>query len=230
MSLFAIADLHLSFALNKPMDKFGDNWENHHLKIQNNWLNTVTDNDTVMILGDISWALKENMAEPDLIFIKNLPGKKILLKGNHDYWWDKIGFLNQKYSENMFFMQNNFTNYEDIAIVGTRGWLCPNDKNWTEHDLKMYERESQRLLMSFEMARADGFKEFIVIMHYPPTNDKKEPSAFTDIISSYNVKKVLYGHLHGENSFNASLKGIYNNIEYSLVSADYVNFTPIKII
>ena len=228
MSLYAIGDLHFSTAVNKPMNIFGDNWDNHEEKIINSWKSKVNEEDTVLIVGDTSWAINMNEAEEDLNIIHNLPGKKIYVKGNHDYWWRTVAKLNKLYDD-MSFLQNNFYQYEEYAICGTRGWICPNDVKFTEDDEKIYKREAHRLKLSLDAAKKAGFKKIIVITHYPPTNDKLDPSLFTEIYESYGVEKVVYGHLHGKESFKMGLKGIRNEVEYNLVSCDYVDFNLIKI-
>lgn len=228
MSLYAIGDLHFSTAVNKPMNIFGDNWDNHEEKIINSWKSKVNVEDTVLIVGDTSWAINMNEAEEDLNIIHNLPGKKIYVKGNHDYWWTTVAKLNKLYDD-MSFLQNNFYQYEEYAICGTRGWICPNDVKFTEDDEKIYKREAHRLKLSLDAAKKAGFKKIIVITHYPPTNDKLDPSLFTEIYESYGVEKVVYGHLHGKESFKMGLKGIRNEVEYNLVSCDYVDFNLIKI-
>lgn len=228
MSLYAIGDLHFSTAVNKPMNIFGDNWDNHEEKIINSWKSEVNEEDTVLIVGDTSWAINMNEAEADLNIIHNLPGKKIYVKGNHDYWWTTVAKLNKLYDD-MSFLQNNFYQYEEYAICGTRGWICPNDVKFTEDDEKIYKREAHRLKLSLDAAKKAGFKKIIVITHYPPTNDKLDPSLFTEIYESYGVEKVVYGHLHGKESFKMGLKGIRNEVEYNLVSCDYVDFNLIKI-
>lgn len=228
MSLYAIGDLHFSTAVNKPMNIFGDNWDNHEEKIINSWKNKVNEEDTVLIVGDTSWAINMNEAEADLNIIHSLPGKKIYVKGNHDYWWTTVAKLNKLYDD-MNFLQNNFYQYEEYAICGTRGWICPNDVKFTEDDDKIYKREAHRLKLSLDAAKKAGFKKIIVITHYPPTNDKLDPSLFTEIYESYGVEKVVYGHLHGKESFKMGLKGIRNEVEYNLVSCDYVDFNLIKI-
>lgn len=228
MSLYAIGDLHFSTAVNKPMNVFGDNWDNHEEKIINSWKSKVNEEDTVLIVGDTSWAINMNEAEEDLNIIHNLPGKKIYVKGNHDYWWTTVAKLNKLYDD-MSFLQNNFYQYEEYAICGTRGWICPNDVKFTEDDEKIYKREAHRLKLSLDAAKKAGFKKIIVITHYPPTNDKLDPSLFTEIYESYGVEKVVYGHLHGKESFKMGLKGIRNEVEYNLVSCDYVDFNLIKI-
>lgn len=228
MSLYAIGDLHFSTAVNKPMNIFGDNWDNHEEKIINSWKNQVKDDDIVLVVGDTSWGINMNEAEQDLDIIHKLPGKKIFVKGNHDYWWTTVTKLNKLY-ENMSFLQNNFYSYKDYAICGTRGWICPNDFKFTQEDEKIYKREAHRLKLSLDAAKKVGFKKIIVITHYPPTNDKLESSLFTNIYEEYCVEKVIYGHLHGKESFKMGLEGIRNEVEYKLVSCDYTNFNIIKI-
>ncbi|CEO13984.1 metallophosphoesterase [Paraclostridium sordellii] len=228
MSLYAIGDLHFSTAVNKPMNIFGDNWENHEKKIIDSWNSKVNKNDTVLIVGDTSWGINMDEATFDLDIIHNLPGKKIYVKGNHDYWWTTVAKLNKLY-EDMSFLQNNFYSYNEYAICGTRGWICPNDVKFTEDDAKIYKREAHRLKLSLDAAKKAGFKKVIVITHYPPTNDKLEPSLFTDIYEEYKVEKVIYGHLHGKESFKMGLEGIREGVEYKLVSCDYVDFNLVKI-
>ncbi|CEN80221.1 metallophosphoesterase [Paraclostridium sordellii] len=228
MSLYAIGDLHFSTAVNKPMNIFGDNWENHEKKIIDSWNSKVNKNDTVLIVGDTSWGINMDEATFDLDIIHNLPGKKIYVKGNHDYWWTTVAKLNKLY-EDMSFLQNNFYSYNEYAICGTRGWICPNDVKFTGDDAKIYKREAHRLKLSLDAAKKAGFKKVIVITHYPPTNDKLEPSLFTDIYEEYKVEKVIYGHLHGKESFKMGLEGIREGVEYKLVSCDYVDFNLVKI-
>ncbi|CEJ75081.1 phosphoesterase [[Clostridium] sordellii] len=228
MSLYAIGDLHFSTAVNKPMNIFGDNWENHEKKIIDSWNSKVNKNDTVLIVGDTSWGINMDEATFDLDIIHNLPGEKIYVKGNHDYWWTTVAKLNKLY-EDMSFLQNNFYSYNEYAICGTRGWICPNDVKFTEDDEKIYKREAHRLKLSLDAAKKAGFEKIIVITHYPPTNDKLEPSLFTDIYEEYKVEKVIYGHLHGKESFKMGLEGIREGVEYKLVSCDYVDFNLVKI-
>lgn len=226
MNIYAIGDLHLSSTEDKSMDKFG--WINHEQKIFDDWQEKVQDDDIVIIAGDISWALKYEDAIIDLKKISNQKGKKILIKGNHDFWWTSIKKLSN-FDETMFFMQNNIYISGDYVLCGTRGWVCPNDIAFDENDKKLYERESIRLQNNLELAKRTE-KEIILIMHYPPTNDKKESSNFTKLIDEYKVKTVIYGHLHGKLSFDTSLKGLVQDTNYHLVSCDYLNFKLKKII
>lgn len=228
MSLYAIGDLHFSTSVNKPMNIFGDNWNDHQNKVINNWKKVIEKDDTVLVLGDTSWAMNMNDAKEELDIIDKLPGKKVFIKGNHDFWWSSINKLRLTY-EKITFLQNSYYKYKNIGICGTRGWLCPNEVKFDKDDQKIYKREQLRLKMSLDMAVNDGCKELIVITHYPPTNDKLEESEFTKIFEKYNVKKVIYGHLHGKDSFEMGLKGERNNVQYILASSDYIGFKPIKI-
>lgn len=231
MSLYAMSDLHLSFYKEKPMDIFDSVWKDHPQKILERWNSTVSENDTVLVPGDVSWGTNLNEATPDLKFIDNLNGKKILLTGNHDYYWNSTQKLNEMF-DSMCFLKNNFYEYGDYLICGTRGWICPGDTRYTDHDKKIYLREVGRLKLSVESAINSGrFNDNIILMmHFPPTNDKHDKSEFIELIEKYNIKKVIYGHLHGKKKYDNSLIGNKNNVEYSLVSADYLDFTPIKIL
>ena len=231
MALYTISDLHLGFNVEKPMDIFGDKWKDHTEKIKKNWIEKINEDDTVLIAGDISWSLKSDDSKYDLDWINELPGKKIISKGNHDYWWGSISKLNKLY-ENTKFLQNNFYVYDDFAICGTRGWICPGgDKyKYTEKDEKIYKREQIRLRLSLDAAKKAGYKNIIVMIHYPPTNEKFEESDFIKIFKEYEVKKVVYGHLHGPVLMGKLLNGNVDGIEYILSSADYINFTPKKIL
>ena len=228
MALWAISDLHLAINSDKPMDIFGDKWSNHHEKIKENWLSKVSPEDTVLIAGDISWSMNIDEGSSDLEWIHKLPGKKILIKGNHDYWWSSITKLNSLY-EDMDFIQNNFFNYKDFAICGTRGWNCPGTARFTTHDEKIYDRELIRLRLSLDEAVKKGYTKFIVMLHYPPTNDKFEETEIISIVNEYKVEKVIYGHLHGP-SLNRVYEGIIEGVEYIVTSCDYLDFDPLKIL
>ncbi|MDV4150021.1 metallophosphoesterase [Clostridium sp. AL.422] len=228
MALYAISDLHLAFTTDKPMDIFGDKWLKHDEKIKQNWISKITEEDTVLIAGDISWSMKSSDSKVDLDWINDLPGKKIISKGNHDYWWSGISKLNNMY-DNTKFLQNNFYVYEDYAICGSRGWILEGSDRFTEKDKKIFNREIIRLRLSLDKAKEAGFEKFIVMIHYPPINDRREASAFTEIFKEYGVEKVIYGHLHGP-SLATAFNGENEGIDYIITSCDYLNFDPIKIL
>lgn len=222
MAIFAIADLHLSFdtSVDKPMDIYGERWVNHADKIKEDWETRVSEEDTVIIAGDISWALKLKEAMADLEWINRLPGKKVLIKGNHELWWNGINKLNNMY-DNIYFLQNTFYEAEGTAICGSRGWICPGTEGFSQEDRKIYERELLRLRMSLDAAKNAGVEDIIMAIHYPPTNESKQPSDFTRLFEEYSVKQVVYGHLHGKEIWKRGIKGLFNGVKYDLVSQDY---------
>ena len=228
MALFAISDLHLDLNGDKPMDIFGKAWFKHDEKIKENWINKIGQEDTVLIAGDISWSMKMENGIQDLEWIHNLPGRKVLIKGNHDYWWGSITKLNNMY-EDMKFIQNNFFSYDEYAICGTRGWICPEVENFSEKDEKIYNRELVRLKLSLDSAIKAGFSKIIAMIHYPPINEKLIESEFVEIFKEYNVEKVIYGHLHGP-SLSKAVNGKNGDIEYICTSGDFLSFDPIKIL
>lgn len=228
MALYALSDLHLSFTQHKPMDIFGPAWENHEEKIKNNWISTVGEEDTVLLGGDLSWSMTHEEALKELRFIDSLPGRKIIIRGNHDYWWGSIKKLNAL-SPSMDFIQNNFFTFEDIAVCGTRGWTCEGSEKFTEEDFKIYDRERQRLINSLKPAKDKGYERIIAMIHYPPFNESREDSIFTDLFEEYGVEKVIYGHLHG-NALKSAFTGMRNGVEYICTSGDYLDFRPLKIL
>ena len=228
MKVFAIGDLHLSLdeRIEKPMDIFGARWVNHHERVKEHWENLVGEADVVLIPGDISWGLREDEALADLAWIDALPGRKVLTKGNHDLWWTTVSRLNKHFTD-MVFLQNKAVMIgEKTAICGSRGWICPGTDGFGEHDQKIYNREVLRMEMSLEDAKKQGADTIIAALHYPPTNDKHQASGFTDLMSRYGVKTCVYGHLHGKDAFKNGIKGIYNGVEYKLVSLDYLEGKP----
>ena len=233
MSIYAIADLHLSMApsVDKPMDIYGARWYNHAERLKEKWLGMIKSSDTVIIAGDISWALKLEDAKYDLDWIDDLPGKKVIFKGNHDLWWNGINKLNKMY-DNTSFVQNDFYYAEDIYICGTRGWITPDSDDYTKADEKVYRRELLRLKASLDKARAhmkaagqEG--EILGVLHYPPVSKPASFSSFQQTFEDYGVKHVLYGHIHGEDGFKNTIKGRHHGIEYSLISLDYLNCVPV---
>lgn len=224
MRLFAIGDLHLSTSVDKPMTIFGECWKNHEEKIFSNWNKVVEDEDIVFVVGDISWASNLKEAEQDLDKIYKSKGTKFFIKGNHDYWWTTATGLSKLYDESMVFMNTNYKVIGEYAICGTRGWNIPNDIKFDEKDNEIYKREAHRLKLSFESARKDGFRKYIVLMHYPPINKDLDETLFSDIIREFGPEHVIYGHLHGEESFDYGFQGLYKGTEYHLVSSDYLKF------
>ncbi len=232
MSIFTIGDLHLSFGMNKPMDIFGVNWENHYEKIAISWKNKVTEKDLVVLPGDFSWAMNLEDTLDDFKYLSSLPGKKLLLKGNHDYWWNSLTknreFIKKNNFENIDFIQNNSYLFDNKIIVGTRGWIYDE----SVENLKILNREKIRLELSIKDAlqKFGEDKEIIVFMHYPPfgKEDIIKEYDLKEILHKYNIKKCFYGHLHGD-SCNSSMQGNIENIEYKLVSSDYLNFELLEI-
>ncbi len=231
MSVFVISDVHLSLSslVEKPMDIFGEEWTNHAEKLKINWESVVGSQDTVLVAGDISWALRLPEAMADLEFLHSLPGRKVFIKGNHDLWWTGIGKLNKLFDSSMTFLQNNATEVDGISVCGTRGWICPGIDGFDEHDQKIYNREIIRLRMSLESARNQGHEDIIAMLHYPPTNDKLEPSGFTELFKEYGVRDVVYGHLHGKDAFRRGLKGQVFGANYHLTSFDYLGGKLLKL-
>ncbi|HHT47340.1 MAG TPA: serine/threonine protein phosphatase [Firmicutes bacterium] len=228
MALFAISDLHLSLGGEKPMDIFGGEWVDHHLKIKENWEKLVSDDDTVILGGDLCWAMKLEEAQQDFNFIHGLPGRKVLFKGNHDYWWQSYSKVIKALPGSMFAVQNNYLAYDDdIALCGTRGWIVPGEY-CLEQDEKIFRREKMRLEMSLAKAQDDGFKKFIVTLHYPPFIRYEEEEGFAVIMKRYNVKICLYGHLHGADHRRAFI-GERDGINYFFISSDYLNFKPLRL-
>lgn len=233
MAVYAISDLHLAYGIDKPMDIFGDRWVGYMQKIKDNWENTVGINDYVIVPGDISWATYLEQAVEDFRFIEALPGRKIISKGNHDYWWTTMSKLEKFLLEHDFatisFMHNNSLRKDEFIVCGTRGWKCPGDDEFGAEDRKIYDRELNRLELSLKSAwdLPEG-GSIVAAMHYPPFNPAGEPSEFVEIMRKYNVKICIYGHLHG-NGFKGAVTGMVEGIEFKLVSADYLNFKPLRL-
>ena len=235
MSIWTIADLHLSFCVDKPMNIFGENWDNYEDKVKQDWLSKVKEEDTVILGGDFSWGTYLEETTADFRFINDLPGTKILLKGNHDYWWQTIRSMDNFLKENSFgkiyFLYNNSYLVEDKIIVGTRGWSLNFDEPDTE---KLYNRELIRLELSIK----DGInkfgedKEIICFMHYPPitqnmiSNNIK--SKYIELLKKYKISKLFYGHLHGI-SLKDAVEDVVDGVDIKLVSSDYLRFNLLKV-
>ena len=218
--IYTIGDLHLSFSVDKPMDIFGNNWENHTEKIKNNWIQKVRQEDTVVLPGDFSWAMNLEETYKDFKYLNNLPGKKILLKGNHDYWWTTVTSMNK------YLKENNCV--ENKILVGTRGWITSR----TNENYRLQRREVERLIISINdgISKFGKEKEIIVFMHYPPfyKEEVSEEIDFINVMKKYNVKKCFYGHLHSE-SHKEAIEGLIHNIEFKLISSDYLEFNLTEI-
>lgn len=227
MALYAISDLHLSFGTNKPMNIFGAKWENYTEKLQLNWQSVVKPDDVVIIPGDISWAMYIEESFEDFRFLNSLNGTKLIMKGNHDYWWTTISKMEKFFEDNNFnsikILNHNSYMYNKTAICGTRGWTFPAE-NSTGDDKKIYEREKIRLVLSLEDAKSKNPEEIIVSMHYPPLSEGN--NEFMKIMQEYGVSRCIYGHLHGFSHINA-IEGDYDGIKLNLISCDYINFNPL---
>ena len=231
MRLFAIGDLHLSGGGDKPMDVFGSQWDRHFFRISEAWRETVREEDTVLIPGDVSWAMQLENALPDLLEIAALPGKKILCKGNHEYWWSSISRLRAALPENMTALQYDAVDAGPCVICGTRGWNYPTEGNpLSAEDGKIFRRETQRLEMALDRAEAAGAgKPILVMMHFPPRMKDDPDTPFTRILEARKrVKAVVYGHLHGD-AFAAGFSGECRGIRYYPVSCDGIGFRPAEI-
>ena len=228
MSLYAIGDLHLCLGAPKPMDVFGGNWVGYMDKLKEG-LSVIKPEDTTVILGDISWALDLDGAKADFAWINEIPGKKIILKGNHDYWWSTAAKFYKFCQENEFtdqwILNNNFYEYNGWAICGTRGWFYEEDRSGA-HDEKVFKRELLRLEASLIAA---GDLPKIVFLHYPPRYKGYECPEILALLERYDVRSCFYGHLHGQ-SHNLAVQGLWNGVDFRLVAADYLNFKPFCVI
>lgn len=230
MAIYALADLHLSFGTDKPMDVFGDAWGDYTTKIEENWQSVITDKDLVVIPGDVSWATYIEDACEDFKFINRLNGKKVILKGNHDYWWTTLSKMNKFLTENSFdtitILNNNAIAFEDAAICGTRGWWYKDGQS--EEDERILDRERKRLVLALEEAVKLKKDRIIVGIHYPPVCIDSPNRDFLEIMKQYNVETCVYGHLHSFSHKNA-VTGMVEGINLKLVAGDYVNFVPILV-
>jgi len=228
MAIYTISDLHLSLGAQKSMEIF-KGWENYVNKLEENWRRVVAPEDTVVIIGDISWAMRLEDSKKDLEFIDKLPGRKIFIKGNHDYWWSTTSKVNNFLKENNFesisILYNSSVNVENVGICGTRGWMF---KVLSDQDKKILSREVERLRRSIDAAR-DADLVPIVFLHYPPMYGKEESMDIINLLIEKKVKKCYYGHIHGDGSIKKVIEGDYKGIEFKLVSCDYIKFCPIRV-
>ena len=228
MAVYAIADLHLSFGTDKPMDVFSG-WTNYTERIKNNWQKLIGENDTVVIAGDVSWAMKLSETDADFRFIHSLNGHKIILKGNHDYWWSTKAKMDKYIAEKGFdsisILHNNYYAADGIALCGSRGWFYDAEE---DADKLILHREVGRLRMSIEPALRDGY-EPIVFLHYPPIYNNMECDEILGVLKEYNIKKCFYGHIHGGNAAKKAFIGEKYGINFKLIACDYLGFMPLAV-
>ena len=246
MSLYAIGDLHLHFQseLKAPGQLREPVWKNHEERFRRNCEKLIGPDDTLVLAGDHSWGRNQAECEKDLEYIVSLPGRKILLRWNHDMFWDakKTDALNRRFGGKLFFLQNNYAAYRDYAIVGTKGYTFEGpfyvrggritgwDREEEAHARKLVDREAERLEASFAAAQADGFSRFIMFLHYPPTSVLKRNSPFTAMAEKYRAEQVIYAHCHGEHRFHDSIEGRHHGIMYRLASGDYLKWVPLQVL
>ncbi|MCS7078469.1 MAG: metallophosphoesterase [Chloracidobacterium sp.] len=250
MRVFALGDPHLSFARPKPMHIFGEHWRDHAAKIEQAWARIGTPDDVLILAGDLSWAMRLEDARPDLDWIARLPGRKLIIRGNHDFWWQSLAKVRAAADASITPLQASCVIIGRIAFVGTRGWQCPGDepstdvlerqeaalrrekprREYTAQDRKIYEREVGRLRLGLEAARRQrtAFDRLVVILHYPPMNARHEPSGFTQLLAEYEADWCVYGHLHGE-AIATAFNGRLGRTRFQLVSADSLDFTPFQL-
>ncbi|MFH1879660.1 MAG: metallophosphoesterase [Bacillota bacterium] len=225
MAIYAIGDLHFPGGQEKPMDVFGSHWDDHVSQIVNQWNRTVTPDDLVLIPGDISWAMYFEQAKADLSLIADLPGEKVLLRGNHDFWWNSIGRIRAWLPDTMHAIQNDAFQWQDVVICGTRGWVYPTELNPLDaSDTKIFRRELVRLELSLQKAQAKRLP-ILAMLHYPPLLKDAQGTAFTGLLEKYRVTLCCYGHLH-DVGIHSAYQGVKNQIAYHLVSCDAIHFTP----
>ena len=247
MSLYAIGDLHLHFQtpLKARAQMRERVWKDHEEKFRRNCAGLLTEEDTLVLVGDHSWGRSLAECEEDFRYIRELPGRKILLRGNHDMFWDaaRTEQLNERFAGQLCFLQNNYYSYRDYALVGTKGFCFEGpfylnargrivgwDEKAEAHAGKLVERELRRLRCSFEAAKADGYRKFILFLHHPPTSILEDDSGFTAMAEEYGAEQLVYAHSHGESRFHDSIQGEKNGVRYSLVSGDYRKWQPLKLL
>ena len=227
MALYAIGDLHLCLGAPKPMDIFGGAWVGYMEKLKEG-MSVIGSEDTTVLLGDLSWALDLPSSAADFEWINSIPGRKIILKGNHDYWWSTAAkfnkFCQENGFENLYLLNNNCYEYGDYAICGTRGWFFEEDRSG-QHDEKVFKRELIRLEASLKTA---GEKTKYVFLHYPPRYKGYECGEILALLEKYDVKRCFYGHLHG-GSHKLAMEGLWDGVDFKLCAADYLGFKPFKV-
>lgn len=228
MALYAIGDLHLSFGTNKAMDVFGGAWNGYIQKLTEG-LKVIRPEDTTVLLGDLTWGIDMEQAKEDFAFINAIPGRKLIIKGNHDYWWTTATkfykFCEENSFSNMFILNNNAYEYEELALCGTRGWFFEEDAKEGSHNDKIFKRELIRLETSLKAA---GEKQKICFLHYPPRYRGYECPEILELLKKYEVRQCCYGHLHAE-SHKLAIEGLHDGVDFRLCAADFINFSPIRL-
>lgn len=227
MRVFAIADVHLSFDTQKPMDVFGGAWTDHPQRLKAAWTECVRDEDIVLVAGDISWAMQLSHAARDLEFLSALPGTKLILRGNHDYWWSSVSKVRAALPPAVRAIQNDAVTIGDISFGGTRGWNLPGAAGFTAEDEKIYRRELGRLELSLNAMDKD--KRRIAMLHYPPFDQRRGGSEMSELLEASGVSDCVYGHLHGA-AHKGAFCGIHGGVKYHFVAGDYLAFQPERIV
>lgn len=250
MRVFAIGDPHLPGGPQaKTMDRFGEHWIDHAARIEASWSAEARDDDALILAGDLSWAMTLEEARDDLAWIRGLRGRKVVIRGNHDFWWSGIGRVRAALGESVHALQQDHVVLDGVAFVGTRGWQCPGTigsadlmvepgdrdagtSRYTEQDRKIYEREVGRLKLGLEGLRRSGaaYDRLVVVVHYPPMNPAHEPSGFTALMDEHGVDVCVHGHLHGEASIATAFEGVRGKTTYHCVSADAVRMSPRRVL
>lgn len=228
MSLFVIGDTHLSLSTDKPMDIFGG-WKNYMQRLEENWRSVVQPQDTVITPGDVSWGMSLEQAKEDFLFLHRLPGKKILMKGNHDYWWTTRAkmesFLEENGLDSLSILHNNAVSVEGLSLSGSRGWMFEQGQ---EHDKKIINREAGRIRASLQDAQRFGEQEKVLFLHYPPVFMQDSIPEFFEVMNQYGVRRCYYGHIHSQGC-RFAFQGEWCGVQLEMVSADYLRFMPKKI-
>lgn len=231
MKIFAVSDLHLSTTGEKPMDVFGGNWDGYFEKIEADWRKKVSPDDVVLIAGDISWAMELPGALRDIQAFASFPGTKVLIRGNHDYWWHSISKIRAALPEGVLALQNDAIRIGNVVIAGSRGWTVEGMPGFSEEDARLLRREAERFRLSLTAAqklREEG-DVLLAMIHYPPFNVRREDSPFTALFEEFGVEKVIYGHLHGKD-VRADLEVKKNGVTYYLTSCDQIHNELVQIL
>lgn len=233
MQIFGISDLHLSFTTDKPMDVFGEHWRDHAARMAAAWDELVGPDDVVLVPGDVSWALRLEQAQADLAWIAARPGRtKVLVRGNHDYWWSAIGKVRQALPPTLLALQNDAADLGEAVVAGSRLWSCPGALDFGADDQKIYLREIERLKLSLQSGRAlAGDRPLIAAIHYPPfaADRGRSSTAYTDLLEQFGVALCVYGHLHGASAHRTAFEGERGGVRYRLIACDFLDFRPARV-